>query len=159
MASTTTNTKPLAIVEYDADTTFKIEDQKYPVSPPYIYTPLPSKGDHLRLIQLSPGNFNASIHVKITNYSLDFTVDKPPYCAVSYTWNDSEYDRLIVAGKASPRVRPTENKLFSAASTLGRGQAHSHIDESARRASAVSRPKAAGNTVDRCTLYQPSRLR
>jgi hypothetical protein len=106
MASTTTNTKPLAIVEYDADTTFKIEDEKYPVSPPYIYTPLPSKGDHLRLIQLSPGNFNACIHVKITNYSLDFTVDKPPYCAVSYTWNDSEYDRLIVAGKRIPESDP-----------------------------------------------------
>jgi hypothetical protein len=39
MASTTTNTKPLAIVEFDADTTFKIEDEKYPVPPPYIYTP------------------------------------------------------------------------------------------------------------------------
>jgi hypothetical protein len=65
-----------------------------------------SKGDHLRLIQLSPGNFNASIHVKITNYSLDFSVDKPPYCAVSYTWNDSEYDRLIVAGKRVPESDP-----------------------------------------------------
>ncbi|KAH7377612.1 heterokaryon incompatibility protein-domain-containing protein, partial [Pyrenochaeta sp. MPI-SDFR-AT-0127] len=71
----------------------------------YTYNALPSKGDHIRLIKLYPGEFRDRIEIEIKTVEFD-RFDTPPYFALSYTWNDSHHDRLVVEGKRISMENP-----------------------------------------------------
>jgi hypothetical protein len=103
MASTHIPTRPLAIVDHDDDA-LQLEDPPGPSDipniPAYTYDVLPP-GNTFRLLVLKPGDRADTLHCDIQIYSLD-AFNIPPYRALSYTWNDSKYDRLITHGEYIP---------------------------------------------------------
>lgn len=90
------------VVEFDDDISTRLEATP---APTYTYQALPSKGDHIRLIKIGPGEFNDRIEVEIKTVEFD-RFDTPPYFALSYTWNDPHHDRLIIEGKHIPMDDP-----------------------------------------------------
>ncbi|KAF2267481.1 hypothetical protein CC78DRAFT_512163, partial [Lojkania enalia] len=102
MTSNAQAPKLYAIVESDSEE-IQVREEKDLLAKAYKYTPLPSKGDHIRLIELIPGQFDSPIRIKIRTWELESSPDKPDYYALSYTWNDPEHDNLIIGGrKISP---------------------------------------------------------
>jgi hypothetical protein len=95
MALTRTPVRSVVLVEFDNEDFIRVEASP---APKYTYKALRSKGDHIRLIKLGPGQFNDRIEIEIEIVEFD-RFDTPAYFALSYTWNDSHHDRLIIAGK------------------------------------------------------------
>jgi len=98
MPSTHVPKRTVAIVDAD-DEPLEVERQENPNPDvqPYCYAPLP-RGDYFRLLQLLPDAPGSSLRCTLEAYDLDAYV-LPPYSALSYTWNASKYDRLVVAGR------------------------------------------------------------
>ena len=104
MASCTEQSpKPIAIV--DNNGCLKVYAGKEPAAKAYEYTPLPSKGDHFRLVKLHPGRFDSPIQVDMETHEIEFSIEKPDYWALSYTWSDPEHDSLVIDGK---RISPSD---------------------------------------------------
>ncbi|KAF2106184.1 heterokaryon incompatibility protein-domain-containing protein [Lophiotrema nucula] len=97
----TNNPKLFAIIEAD-DQPWQLRNESDAARNAYIYTSLPSKGDHFRLIELAPGLFDSHIRIEIEIYELEFSIDRPDYYALSYTWNDADHDNLIINGQKIP---------------------------------------------------------
>jgi hypothetical protein len=97
MSSTHLSRKPIAIVDNDNDS-YLVEKPDSPLAhPKYQYTELPY-GDHIRLLELLPGDSQSSLHCRLQIINLNsFYI--PKYEALSYTWGDSKYDHLIIAGE------------------------------------------------------------
>ena len=95
MALTRLPVRPVVLVEDDNEDFIPLDSNP---APNYTYQPLQSKGDHIRLIKLSPGEFSDRIKIDIKIVEFD-RFDTPPYYALSYTWNDSHHDRLVISGK------------------------------------------------------------
>ena len=99
-------TKPLAVLEYDADNVTVEPDG--PATTAHVYEPFP--GDNwIRLLQLLPGQGASRLECRVSAYDMDDSA-LPPYRAVSYTWVESKYDNLVVAGQRieefpGPRAR------------------------------------------------------
>ena len=86
-----------AIVESDQDE-LEVIETKDPSASAYEYAPLPSKGDHLRLIELAPGKVDSPIHIKIETYELESSINTPDYYALSRMLNDPGHDNLVISG-------------------------------------------------------------
>ncbi len=116
MASTHVPTRPVAIVE-DEDSDFSIEEGSNANRvAKYSYEALPrdlelhdgpatlnqesvKRGtNYFRLLELQPGDYKSLLKCNLTTYNLEFP-DFPAYQALSYTWNDSKSDLLVVGGK------------------------------------------------------------
>ena len=106
MASTHSSVRSTVLVEFDHEEFTRLEASPAPKHP---YKALPSKGDHIRLIKLFPGKFNERIEIKIETVEFD-RFDTPPYFALSYTWNDSHHDSLIIAGRRISMCDPLRLK-------------------------------------------------
>jgi hypothetical protein len=91
------STRPIAVVNNDRDEPHFEDVKGSPEIPAYTYQALP-RGNHFRLLKLKPGNYEDPLCCDIKTYSLD-AFNIPPYRALSYTWGDSKYDRLIIAGR------------------------------------------------------------
>ena len=92
--------KPLVVVEDDGAALPEPLEEALDASTSYVYESLPSR-DYFRLIELSPADKYAPLEGKITLHNLEFS-RFPSYTAVSYTWNDSRFDNLTIAGKRLP---------------------------------------------------------
>ncbi|KAH8898829.1 HET-domain-containing protein [Thozetella sp. PMI_491] len=66
----------------------------------YTYEQLPC-GDYFRLLVLLPGERGQTLRCSIGHYNLD-AWNMPPYKALSYTWGESQYDDLVIAGERVP---------------------------------------------------------
>jgi hypothetical protein len=100
MASTHLSRKMVAIVDNDDDELQIEESDSFPAHPKYQYTKLPY-GHHLRLLELLPGDSQSSLRCRLPIFHLN-AYNIPEYQALSYTWCESKYDRLIVAGERVP---------------------------------------------------------
>ena len=106
MAALQVATKPLAVLEYDADKVTVEPDGPAPTA--HVYEPFP--GDNwIRLLQLLPGQGASRLECRVSAYDMDDSA-LPPYRAVSYTWVESKYDNLVIAGQRvdefpGPRAR------------------------------------------------------
>jgi hypothetical protein len=98
MASTHVATQPIAVVEAD-DADISIETNHISCDP-YHYDSL-CEGNSFRILELLPGRNNPKLECKITTLSFDAAIP-PFYRPLSYTWKDSQYDRLYVAGRRIP---------------------------------------------------------
>ena len=99
MSSTHIPKRKLAIIDDDLDG-LTVEEPCSPAHPRHIYSPLP-RGDYFRLLELLPGEPGTTLHGNLAHYDLD-AFNVPPYKALSYTWGESKYDRLIVSGHRVP---------------------------------------------------------
>ena len=97
MSSTHLPKKPVAVVDED-DEELQVEELgSAPKHAPYEYQSLP-QGDYFRVLELLPGQGNCSLRGNIAQYSLD-AWNRPPYKTLSYTWGESKYDHLVIAGQ------------------------------------------------------------
>jgi hypothetical protein len=53
--------------------------------PAFVHDPLPDSKTHIRLVQVSQGNFGQHVVCTLSAWPLD---SAPPYNAISYTWGD-----------------------------------------------------------------------
>ncbi|KAF7510857.1 hypothetical protein GJ744_005957 [Endocarpon pusillum] len=89
-------TKQVALVDDNGDC--RTEDSRTRgIVPRYEYESLPH-GDNIRLLELLPASASAELQLKLSVHNIH-SHNIPPYIAVSYTWNDSEYDKLVIRGK------------------------------------------------------------
>jgi hypothetical protein len=63
----------------------------------YTYDPLPDS-HCFRVLELLPGDRDSRLECQLSIERLG-DQDLPPYRTVSYTWTESKYDNLVIAGK------------------------------------------------------------
>lgn len=95
MASTCVPQKLLVVLENDEDDL--IEDKSAAGSDEYTYDPL-SDSHCFRLVNLLPGKGTSKLECDVSIHSLD-AAPRPLYRAISYTWMESKYDKLMVSGQ------------------------------------------------------------
>ncbi|KAK3389708.1 heterokaryon incompatibility protein-domain-containing protein [Podospora didyma] len=89
--------KPYAIVD-NAQGDFKVETLGSLSVPTYQYDKLPSQGDHFRLLELFPGE-GGRLDCKIVIDKI-YDSEKPcRYTALSYCWQNPQFDNLVIGGK------------------------------------------------------------
>jgi hypothetical protein len=95
MASSCTEQSPKSIAIVHDNGCLKAYAGKEPAAKVYEYALLLSKGNHLRLVKLHLGPFDSPIQVDIEIHEIEFSVDKPDYWTLSYTWSNPEHNNLV----------------------------------------------------------------
>lgn len=99
--------KPLAVIEYDHEDLI-VENQNAVREVAYVYEPLPD-AHHFRLLELCPGKWGSRLECVISTHVFD-EYNVPLYRALSYTWMESKYDRLIISEKSTEESRSLRDR-------------------------------------------------
>ncbi|KAH8894311.1 hypothetical protein GQ53DRAFT_839926 [Thozetella sp. PMI_491] len=143
--------KPFAVVDNDQGG-FRIE-QAVPAETRYKYEKLPSKGSHVRLLTLMPGN-DSQLEATLASYDLE-SPQTPSYAALSYCWQNPKFDELVIDGKQIAPDDEIRSKYVVCHPLLCNGN-NTHISTSLRDALRKLRHKTKPRTfwVDALCINQ-----